>query len=63
MDFQLVDVNGLRLLDIDNLGISFKREVPKCLRVAIVRVPGIGDLRYAHLTNLYNIDGVETALF
>ncbi|MEH6628175.1 MAG: hypothetical protein V7739_17160 [Motiliproteus sp.] len=63
VDFQLADIGHLRLIDLDDLGISFKRDVPKCKRIAIVIPPKTDESRYAHLANAHTICGVETALF
>ena len=65
VDFRLAEIGHLGLIDLDNLGISFKRDVPKCKRMAIV-IPANTDQwqgRYTHLANAHIICGVKTALF
>jgi hypothetical protein len=63
VDFRLADMSNLKLIEIDDMGISVKQEVPKCARIAIVRVLGADDSRYVHLANAHKIDEIETELF
>lgn len=63
VDFRLADLSGLSVLDLDNLGIEFRQDVPKCKRMAIVRIPKVDDSDYTHLANTHSICGVNTQLF
>lgn len=63
VDYRLADLKGIRLLDLDTLSLEFKRDVPKCLRMAIVRPRGVDEKSYAHLANVCTINDVKTLLF
>lgn len=63
VDFRQASIEHLRIIDLDDLGISFKRDVPKCRRMAIVTPPNASEGHYVHLANAHIICGVETVLF
>lgn len=63
VDFRQATIEHLKIIDLDNLGISFKRDVPQCRRMAIVIPPQASERHYDHLANAHIICGVETVLF
>ncbi|MFT5720871.1 MAG: hypothetical protein ACI9W6_001171 [Motiliproteus sp.] len=63
IDFRQADISPLNFMEIDDLGASFKKALPCCIKAAFVRTPGPEDRIYAHLANTYSISGVDTELF
>lgn len=63
VDCRLATISHLTFLDIDNLGISFKQDVPNCIRMAIVRASKVDFDRFTHLANTHYLSGIEVELF
>jgi len=63
VDFRQAEISHLKLIELDNLGIEFKKDVPKCMKIALVKPPDQDDMRYNHLVNMYKIHGVKSELF
>lgn len=63
VDFRLADLSHLNVLELDDLGAEFRQDVPRCIRMALVRAPGIGTRAYTHLVNVHCIYGIQTQLF
>ncbi|RDE19590.1 hypothetical protein DV711_11940 [Motiliproteus coralliicola] len=63
VDYREADLSPLNLLELDNLAMEFKQDLPSCRRMAIVRTIGSDDNYYEHLTNVCTIGGVDTRVF
>ncbi|MFT6915253.1 MAG: hypothetical protein ACJAWL_001556 [Motiliproteus sp.] len=63
VDYRQAKLSHIKIIEIDNLGLSFKNSVPLCEKVAFVRAPAADDRVYSHLINICCVCGVETELF
>ncbi|WP_421869955.1 hypothetical protein [Motiliproteus sp.] len=63
VDYRKADLSPLTLLELDNLAMEFKQDLPHCRQMAIVRTLGSDDSYYAHLANVCTIGDVETRVF
>lgn len=63
VDYREADLSGMSLITLDTLSMELKQDVPKCVRMAILRTAGRDEKRYNHLVNVCNINGIETQLF
>ncbi|MEH6823630.1 MAG: hypothetical protein V7629_06965 [Motiliproteus sp.] len=63
VDYRLVDLSDLRLVDLSTLAAEFKQDVPKCLRLAVVKTAGTDDSNFTYLMNECCVNGVKTCVF
>jgi hypothetical protein len=63
VDFRLAETGHISFIDVDDLCISFKEDVPRCNRMVMVISPDADKRRYAYLANAHCIAGVETDFF
>lgn len=63
VDFRSANLSRISVLELDDLGRSFRQEVPGCRRMAIVSGLKTGTFFYTHLVNLLKINGVAAEMF